>query len=341
MERRSRVLRRFALICVLSLMRRFFCPRPWRASVASVVLSMFVVAMPNSYAQSPSSSDTTQVPEGFDLQGHRGARGVAPENTIPAFRRALESGVTTLEMDVVIAGDGTVVVSHEPWMARKKCRTASGERIRRGKQRSHNMYQMSYEEIEAYDCGSLKLSNFPEQEPTPASKPRLADVIQMAEAYTTEHERPPVFYNIETKSKPKWDNTFHPDPETFVERVLSVVAEQNVAPRTTVQSFDPRTLEAAHRRSGVIRTAFLVGWMGDDGLRNNLASLSFVPDIYSPNARLVDDDLVAAVHDRGMQVIPWTVNDPSTMKRLIQLGVDGLITDYPGRGQAVLQGIDP
>lgn len=309
--------------------------------VATVALSVLLVAMPDSYAQSPSSSDTTQVPEEFDLQGHRGARGVAPENTIPAFRRALESGVTTLEMDVVIAGDGTVVVSHEPWMARKKCRMPNGERIPRRKRRAHNIYQMSYEEIEAYDCGSLKLSDFPEQEPTPASKPRLRDVIEMAEAYTAKHERPPVFYNIETKSKRKWEDTFHPDPETFVERVLAVVTEQKVAPRTTLQSFDPRTLEAAHRRSALIRTALLVGWMGDGGLRDNLESLSFVPDIYSPNARLVDADLVAAVHDRGMQLIPWTVNDPSTMKRLIRLDVDGLITDYPARAKSVLNDVDP
>ena len=297
-----------------------------------VLCSILVIGMATSQVHAQSA----RVPDGFDLQGHRGARGLAPENTIPAFRTALDIGVTTLELDVVISKDGSVVVSHEPWMAGEKCRTPDGERISAGKAR-HRIYEMTYEEIVAYDCGSLKLDAFPEQQPTAAPKPRLRDVFDMAESYVKEHDRPPVFYNIETKSRPEWDGTLHPDPEGFVDRVLAVVEEEDVAPRTTIQSFDPRTLEVVHRQNRTVRTALLVGWAGSDGFSDDLATLSFTPDIYSPNARLVDEELVAAAHDRGVQLIPWTVNDPSTMKRLIRLGVDGLITDYPDRGQAVLR----
>ena len=285
-----------------------------------------------------SPSDSVRTPEGFDLQGHRGARGLAPENTIPAFRRALAIGVTTLEMDVVVAGDGTVVVSHEPWMNHQICRTPEGARLASHDARRHNIYEMSYEEVAAYDCGSLQHPDFPEQEPQAASKPRLRDVIAMAERYVEGHDRAPVFYNIEIKSRPEWDGRFHPPPKGFVARVLAVVeGEEEVAAQTTLQSFDPRALEAVHAESNGVRTALLIGWMGDEGLEANLNRLSFRPDVYSPTARLVDADLVADVHARGLTLVPWTVNEPATMRRLLALGVDGLITDYPDRARAVLR----
>lgn len=306
-------------------------------AIGILLLVVPVAGMADSSPPSAASPDTARAPDGFDLQGHRGARGLAPENTIPAFRRALAIGVRTLELDVVIAGDGTVVVSHEPWMARTKCRTPSGERIDRGASKTHMIYEMTYDEVAAYDCGSLTLSDFPEQEPEPAPKPRLRDVIRAAESYVETHDRPPVFYNVETKSRPDWDETYHPTPAAFVDRVLAVVREEGVAPRVTLQSFDPRTLEAAHRRAAPVRTALLVGWSGDEGLTDNLSALSFVPDVYSPDARLVDEALVEAVHERGLTLVPWTVNEPEAMRRLLRLGVDGVITDYPNRGRAVLR----
>lgn len=293
--------------------------------------------MPSLQAQ-PSAS-TPRSPNGFDLQGHRGARGLVPENTMPSFRRALELGVTTLELDVVLAGDGTVVVSHEPWMMGEKCRAPDGGRLE-GASRSPNLYEMDYARIAQYDCGRT-LPAFPEQEPVSAPKPRLRDVVAMAEDYVATHDRDPVFYNVEIKSRPEWDGTFHPAPEPYAGRVLAVVTEAGVAPRTTVQSFDPRILEATHRQNRDVRLALLVGVGEDEGLEANLSTLSFVPDVYSPDASLVDEALVAAVHNRGLQLVPWTVNDPAAMRRLLRLGVDGLITDYPDRGRAVLAELRP
>jgi len=282
-----------------------------------------------------STADSTRSPDGFDLQGHRGARGLVPENTIPSVRRALELGVTTLELDVVLAGDGTVVVSHEPWMMREKCLAPDGQPIPEGEPRSHNVYEMDYDRIAEYDCGRT-LEDFPEQEAISAPKPRLRDVVERAEEYAAAHDRAPVFYNVEIKSRPEWEGTFHPGPEPYVRRVLAAVTDGGVAPRTTIQSFDPRILEAAHRQNNVVRIAFLIGEAGDEGMEENLAPLSFVPDVYSPDAARVDEALVAAVHDRGLRLVPWTVNEPDTMRRLLRLGVDGLITDYPDRAQAVL-----
>ncbi len=285
----------------------------------------------------PNAPHSIRTPEGFDLQGHRGCRGLAPENTLPAFRRALELGVTTLEMDVVVAGDGTIVVSHEPWMAAHICRTPAGERIAASDERAHNIYAMDYDRVASYDCGRLQHPDFPEQAPQSASKPRLRDVFDLAEAYVEAHDRPPVFYNIEVKSRPEWDGTFHPDPEAFVQGVGAVVAEEGVAPRTTIQSFDPRVLEEVHRQGAGGRVALLVEEIGEEGIGPALGALSFRPEIYSPHAGLVDADLVAAVHTRGLALIPWTVNDPDEMRRLIALGVDGLITDRPDRAQDVLR----
>jgi glycerophosphoryl diester phosphodiesterase len=285
----------------------------------------------------PSASpDTVRTPAGFDLQGHRGARGLVPENTIPSFRRALELGVTTLELDVVLAGDGTVVVSHEPWMMREKCLAPDDRHIPESESRLHNLYEMDYDRIAQYDCGR-PLADFPEQEAVSAPKPRLRDVVEMAEAFVAAHDRGPVFYNVEIKSRPEWEGTFHPAPGPYARRVLAAVSEAGVAARTTIQSFDPRILNAVHRQTDGVRLALLVGERGDEGLEANLSALSFVPDVYSPNVRLVDEALVAAVHARGLWLVPWTVNDPAAMRRIIRLGVDGLITDYPDRAQAVLQ----
>lgn len=283
------------------------------------------------------SPDTIRTPDGFDLQGHRGARGLAPENTIPAFRQALEIGVTTLEMDVVLSKEGAVVVSHEPWMAREKCRSPDGDRIAEGQEKRHNLYEMSYDSIAAYDCGRA-LSEFPDQESMSAVKPRLRDVIQMAEAYAREHDRPPVFYNIEIKSRPDWEGTFHPEPSAYASQVWTAVVDEGVASRTTLQSFDPRILEAAHDAQAPVRLALLVAGGGDE-FSEEIGALSFVPDVYSPAVSRVDKALVQAVHEQGLQLIPWTVNDPTRMKEAIQLGVDGLITDYPDRGRSVLRAL--
>jgi glycerophosphoryl diester phosphodiesterase len=291
----------------------------------------------------PDVAPAQSSPEGFDLQGHRGARGLAPENTIPAFRRALELGVTTLEMDVVISTDGTVVVSHEPWMNPKICSLPSGEPVPAEEEKEHNLYRMSYAEIEQYDCGRRQHPEFPQQEPQPAAKPLLRDVIAMAKSYVAEHDRPPAFYNIEIKSRPDWDGTFHPEPETFARRVLDVVREGGVAARTTIQSFDERALRVTRRLrddgnpEDAVRLALLVMQGAADTLPDQLSELGFTPSIYSPSFPAVNDALLRAAHDRGLQVVPWTVNERADMRRLIRLGVDGLITDYPDVAQEVLR----
>lgn len=288
-------------------------------------------------ARSSDATDGPLSPDGFDLQGHRGARGLMPENTIPAFRKALELGVTTLELDVAISKDDRVVVSHEPWMSSTICSLPSGEPIPTSQGRNYRIFEMTYEEIQQFDCGTRRHPNFPEQQTMEAHKPLLRDVIEMAETYMAEHQRAPVFYNIETKSLPGFDDRFHPGPKRFAQLVYDVVAEMNVTTRTTLQSFDMRTLQVAEEEGWPVRLALLIGQGEDEGLNQNIERLGFRPDIYSPDHRLVDQRMIIRAHGWGMDVIPWTVNDTSEMRRLHEMGVDGLITDYPNRGQFLVE----
>jgi glycerophosphoryl diester phosphodiesterase len=304
----------------------------------ALALAMPAAAQPADEAPAPGA---VQTPSGFDLQGHRGARGLRPENTLPAFRRALELGVTTLELDVVISADSQVVVSHEPWMSATICTKPDGTPVAEDEARSLNLFAMTARETQRYDCGQRTHPRFPEQEAVPAAKPLLRDVLVMAERFAEETGRAPVFYNVETKSRPSWDGTYHPAPDAFARRVLGVLAGEGVAARSTLQSFDVRTLQAARAQAQAgeappVRLALLVAAALDGGLASNLDALGFTPAVYSPEHTLVDAALVEAAHGRQMQLVPWTVNDPARMERLIELGVDGLITDYPDRATRVL-----
>ena len=265
----------------------------------------------------------------LDIQGHRGCRGLLPENTIPAFEHALELGVTTLEMDAVITKDKQVVVSHEPFMSHEICLTSSGEEILETEERSHNIYQLTYEEVAAYDCGTKYHPRFPDQKKMAVSKPLLRAVIEHAETYQQENNRPPVFYNIETKSKPEGDSLFHPEPKEFVDLLVAVFKETGIYDRTTLQSFDVRTLQYAHEAYPDLTLVLLIE--NKKSLEENLEILGFVPQVYSPYFQLVDANLVAVCREKGMKLIPWTVNESSDIEEILALGVDGIISDYPDR----------
>lgn len=279
----------------------------------------------------PSSGDFL-VRRGFDLQGHRGARGLLPENSWPAFERALELGVTTLELDVVVSGDGRLVVSHDPWFSALFCSLPSGEPIPAGREREYRLYAMAYEEIVRYDCGRRGHPLFPQQQPVPAAKPLLREVLRRSEAAVHRLGRRPVWYNIETKARPEWDGVFTPSPEAFTRLLHDELEALGVKQRTTLQSFDPRTLCVARALDPRWELSLLAEWREEAQLEADLEGLGFLPEIYSPDYRLVDEALVGAVHAHGMRLVPWTVNDEATMLRLHALGVDGLITDYPDVG---------
>lgn len=289
------------------------------------ILPLLFCQMLAASADQPVATDAAKRP--IDLQGHRGARGLLPENTIPSFRRALALGVTTLEMDVAINAEDHVVLSHEPWMSAKICSHPDGRKIKKSEEKSLKIYEMSDAQVAAYDCGSRGHPDFPRQHPMALSKPLLDEVLR---AFAKE----PARFNIEIKSRPDGDGIFHPEVGEFAAILYGTLKNHGVLERTTVQSFDPRALEAIYDIDPQLSTALLISDSKD--FEQNLARLSFVPDIYSPDYDLVNEALVRAAQDRNLQVIPWTVNDAATMRQLLSWGVDGLITDYPDIAAEVL-----
>lgn len=286
--------------------------------VIGIVVACHVVKKPESSAL-PS----------FDKQGHRGCRGLMPENTIPAMIRALELGVTTLEMDAVITKDKHVILSHEPFFSHEIATRHDGKPIDISEERKFNIYQMTYFETQQFDVGIRPHPRFAQQQKLPATKPLLADVIDSVENYCRTHKMSLPFYNIETKSQPLTDHIFHPSPEEFADLVMQIVNKKGIAERTIIQSFDFRTLQVMNRKYPFIKTAALIEDYDKRTLEAQLVELNFVPSIYSPHYTLVNDELVKKCHAQNMKVIPWTVNDKAKISELKQIGVDGIITDYP------------
>lgn len=262
----------------------------------------------------------------YDLQGHRGARGIMPENTIPAMIKALDLGVTTLELDLAITKDGVLVVSHEPWMNPVICLDPDGKEIGNN-DKSHNIFQMNYEDVLQYDCGSKFHAGFPKQVKFHVSKPKLEDLIVMVEKYVEDYGLPLPNYNVEIKSSPDGDGTYHPGPAEFSERVVSLLLEKLPIERFNIQSFDFRILQYIHKKYPQITLAMLV----EDAAKSEdqLNMLGFRPAIYSPYFIALSKEIVDSIHDKGMKIIPWTVNNKEQMERLLEMGVDGIITDYP------------
>lgn len=274
-----------------------------------------------------SACQTGTIKKPYDWQGHRGARGEAPENTIPAMLLALQEGVMTLEMDVVISSDSQVVVSHEPFFNPDICLSPEGENL---DSPLINLYQLSYEEIRKYDCGSLSNPRFTSQENYPAQKPRLIDLISEAEEACLMLGRPSPFYNVEIKSRPDWDEIFHPSYKDYVDLVLATVDKANLGERLILQSFDPRVLQYLNEIRPEIKLAYLME-STELSLKQQFEKLGFVPDVYSPYYEMVDRQILIDLEALKVQIVPWTVNEIEEAKRLKELGVDGIITDYPGR----------
>lgn len=265
----------------------------------------------------------------FDWQGHRGCRGLLPENSIPAFLKALEYPVTTLELDVVMSADSVVIVSHDPWFSSDICNKPDGTAITEKESKGQAIYQLTYDQIKGYDCGSRGNPKFPTQVPMKTFKPSLNDMVNAVEKYCDTKHREKPCYNIEIKSQPEWDGVLTPQPEVFVAQVLQTIDALPIQGRYNIQSFDPRVLKIIRKQRPEIKLALLIENL--DNPDTNLKKLGFNPEIYSPYHLLVSKNMVSKLHSKGIQVIPWTINDPEIMKKMIAFGVDGIITDYPDR----------
>ena len=290
----------------------------------------------------------------LDLQGHRGARGLAPENTLAAFATALSIGVTTLEMDLGVSRDGVVVVAHDPEINPDLTRGPEGEWLAAPGPALHTL---DLAEIRRFDVGRIRpgsryAGRYPEQRPADGARiPTLADVIELTRSAGNDEVR----FNVETKISPL-EPDLTPAPEAFAQAVIEVLRTEGVAERSTIQSFDWRTLRAANAIAPEMTTVCLTAeqrWLdnlqrGRPGASAWTAGLdaddfATVPDliaaagcgVWSPYYGDLDEAALARAHALGLEVVVWTVNEPPEMRRLIELGVDGIISDFPDRLRTV------
>ena len=275
-----------------------------------------------------SSGSPVSDPE-FDKQGHRGCRGLMPENTVGAMINALGYMMTTLEMDVVITKDRKVVLSHEPWMSAEITTKPDGSFIKASEENNYNIYKMTYEEVKKYDVGLKPHPLFPAQKKMKAYKPLLTEVMDSVHEYMMMARRPPPVFNIEIRSLPEGDDLFHPKPAAFVELVMGVVKQKHLEENVIIQSFDFRNLQYLHEKYPNIKTAMLIEKSDKKSLEEQIRDLGFKPTIYSPAYQLVTEELIAKCRSLQLKIIPWIVNTKAEIEKLKQMKVDGIITDYP------------
>jgi|LakMenEpi03Aug12_release.lakeMendotaPanAssembly.Ray.scaffolds.fasta_scaffold130374_2 glycerophosphoryl diester phosphodiesterase len=264
-------------------------------------------------------TESTTIPNNLDWQGHRGCRGLMPENSIEGFIYALSFPVRTLELDVVLTKDNVVLVSHEPWFSEEICDCAELE--------NKNLYQLTYAEIKEIKCGNKPHPRFPEQQQLSTYKPSLIDVVEAVKKHCKAQGIEMPRFNIELKSQPDWDGIYLPGTQLFVERVYETIRGLGIVELTTIQSFDPRVLNVFMRMNTQLQFAFLTEEKGDP--LEQMLVLEKLPDIYSPNHLNIDKAKVEQLQKLKMRVIPWTVNTIQEMREMLKMGVDGIITDYP------------
>lgn len=265
--------------------------------------------------------------QSFDKQGSRGARGLMPENTIAGMLRALDVGVTTLNMNVVISKDNKVLLSHEPYFNNEISLTPDNKAIPLKNEKNYNIYKMNYAEVRKFDVGSKVHKRFPGQQKIKAYKPLLSELIDSVEAYVKLRRLPKPNYAIEVKTIRKGDLEYHPEPAEFSQLVMDVVNAKKIDKRTTIQAFDIRSLQYVHEKYPKMKTALMIDEKED--FENNIKALGFTPTVYSPYSVLVGKGLVDRCHAAGIKIIPWTVNSLKSMQYMVGLGVDGIITDFP------------
>lgn len=294
----------------------------------------------------PPQSDAPSLPTDFDLQSHRGGRGDWTEESAYAFEQSLKLDVTTLELDIVLAEDNTPVVWHDPKIQSDKCSdtqpaTADDPEFPYVGKLVH---ELSWEQLRTLNCDKV-LPGFPEAKPVEGNKLiQLQDVFNIAEA------DPRVRFNIETKIEAE-NREDSATPQEFVDAIVPVVEANGATSRTAIQSFDWRSLPLIRKAAPGIALVALYDettwvadspWTGDVSFTDTkgdilTAAKQLDVDVLSPKYTLVTKENVKRAQEAGFQVIPWTVNEKADLNRIIDAGVNGLITDYPTRAKGILK----
>ena len=273
-----------------------------------------------------------------DVQAHRGGAGLMPENTLEAMIAAVDLGVNTLELDLVLSGDGQVVVSHDSYFHSRYSIRPDSSLVMRGEPKEW-LYKMSYEEITKYDVGSRKSEVWPDKKCFPALKPLLSELIDSVESYTKENLLSPMRYNIEVKSNQgSGEGVDWADYKVLSDACLEVLLSKKLGDRLVVQCFDVRALNYMHSKYPDVKYSYLLS-TDDTNLETALAKLDFTPAWLSPHHSVTDAELVKKCHEKGMRIVPWTVDDPEDIKEMLSLGVDAIISNYPDRVLSCTRGL--
>lgn len=264
------------------------------------------------------------------IHGHRGCRGLFPENTLPAFLHALHLGVDVLEMDVVLSADHQVVVAHEPWLSARLGLSPSGQLIDPRYEQQFNLYELPYSSIRQSIVGTLPHPSFPEQQLIATYRPLLTEVLQTVEDACQQQGRLQVNYSIEVKSSPGTEGRFHPAPDVFTATVLAAIPPA-ILSQVTLLSFDFRILQAARRLLLNLRLCLLIEIPFAPA--SLFEVLGFIPTVLGVAYKMLTLDMLTELHRLypNLEIVPWTVNDISDLNRLSTWPVTGITTDYPNR----------
>ena len=261
----------------------------------------------------------------IDVQAHRGGAGLMPENTIPAMQNALDLGVNTLEFDLHLSQDGQVVVSHDNHFHPRYSTRPDGTLIQEEDPKEY-LYTMPYDSIAKYDVGQRFVERWPGQKKLAVSKPLASELIDFAEGYA----KTPVNYNIEIKSWPgEGEGTLWPEYHVFCDTCVPLLLSKNLGSRLIVQCFDTRALNYMHATWPELTLSYLTEDYDGGDIEALLQNLDFIPRWWSPESSVVTPENVAWCHAHGIGVVPWTVDDPAEMRRLVDCGVEAIISNYP------------
>ncbi|MFK7934915.1 MAG: glycerophosphodiester phosphodiesterase family protein [Saprospiraceae bacterium] len=271
----------------------------------------------------------------FEWHGHRGARGLFPENTIPAMTGTIEHGINWLEIDIVVSKDRQIIVSHDPYFHPAYCSDPQGKPITAADKSKYNLFELTADEIRQFDCGLRQNAAYPQQQTLAAYKPTFLEMVGAVDDFCIKNNHPLPDWNIEIKSESAGYNIWTIEPSEMIDLLLKDLDELDLRKRCQVQSFDKNPLRELRQRAPEIRMAVLTYDL--KGVDHHVQQLGFTPETYAPFYPTVFASTIKKAHQKGMKVVPWTVNSTWWMRRLIYLGVDGIITDYPNKIEAVVK----
>ncbi|MBR5036134.1 MAG: hypothetical protein IKX69_02990 [Prevotella sp.] len=268
-----------------------------------------------------------------DVQAHRGGMGLFPEESLEAMLHAVDLGVNTLEMDLCVTKDKQVILSHDKYFSHRLTTRPDGTPVLEGEPREY-LWHMPYDSVAKYDVGIRGNAEMPEQQPVATPKRKLVEVVTAVEAYTKEHQLTPMNYNIEIKCDPNYDGGTEgrdwPEYHEFVDICIAVLDSLGLDDRLIIQTFDTRSLNYLNEAYPGHHLSYLVG-SGAGTYEQFMGRLNFTPEWLSPAWQIMDKEMVDRAHADGMKIVTWTVDDKEQIRKVIDMGVEAVISNYPNR----------